>query len=162
MKLNRNTFFKTLYEYCDGWIEFRPIPVIDRHFFQVDDIDQLEDRCQQHADKNLFFGVATRDGNGGEKKNVVEIPAVWCDNDLKITPKSEIKQRAERFPFNPSAIVFSGGGYHFYWILQEPEGPEAIDQVEDANRRIAYALGGDFNSVDAARILRIPSTKNHK
>jgi CHC2 zinc finger len=35
-------------------------------------------------------------------------------------------------------------------------------QLEQANRRLAYALGGDLASVDAARILRPPSSWNHK
>jgi putative DNA primase/helicase len=46
--------------------------------------------------------------------------------------------------------------------LKEPVEQDEMLKVEDVNRRIAHALGGDFNSIDAARILRIPGTINHK
>jgi hypothetical protein len=36
------------------------------------------------------------------------------------------------------------------------------DEVERANRRLAYALGADPVSADAARILRVPGTRSHK
>ena len=37
-----------------------------------------------------------------------------------------------------------------------------MPELERANRRLAHALGGDLASVDAARILRPPATRNHK
>ncbi len=48
---------------------------------------------------------------------------------------------------------------HAYWLLAEPV---SLDDVERLNRRIAYALGADAASTDCARILRAPSSLNHK
>jgi hypothetical protein len=48
---------------------------------------------------------------------------------------------------------------HAYWALIEPVGP---DEAERGNRRLGRALGADLRSVDAARVLRPPGTRNHK
>ena len=58
-------------------------------------------------------------------------------------------------------IVSSGsaGHAHAYFTLSAPV---TVPELERANRRLAHALGGDLASVDAARILRPPSSWNHK
>jgi hypothetical protein len=49
---------------------------------------------------------------------------------------------------------------HAYWPLRHPL---AVDELEDANRRLAYALGADVGAVtNAAAILRPPGTLNFK
>jgi hypothetical protein len=110
------------------------------------------------SSQNCYFGVATRDGEGGKKENIVQNPALWCDVDFKDTPADRLKETAKNFPFKPTVIIHTGGGYHLYWVLREPVGPESIDILENVNRRIAVALGGDLNACDASRILRIPGT----
>ena len=51
------------------------------------------------------------------------------------------------------------GHLHLYWQLQETVD---LDELEQANRRLAHHLGGDLASVDAARILRPPTSWNRK
>jgi hypothetical protein len=51
------------------------------------------------------------------------------------------------------------GHAHAYWQLQQPV---EHDELEDANRRLAIRLGGDLASIDAARILRPPTSMNWK
>jgi len=157
-------FFRALYENCEALIEFRPLPGVGE-FFPSDlynHIEHVERYIELQSRKNIYFGIGTRDGSGGTKRNIVEIPAVWSDCDFKDTPPDQLKQNLARFPFRPSAAVHSGGGFHLYWILNEPAGKEDIPQVESVNRRIAAAIGGDLAAVDAARILRVPGTRNHK
>ena len=48
---------------------------------------------------------------------------------------------------------------HAYWLLRRAVAPV---EVERANRRLAWALGADLSSADAARILRPPGTVNHR
>ena len=69
--------------------------------------------------------------------------------------------RLERYHCPPSAIVTSGtpGHAHAYWLLRQPVD---LDELEQANRRLAIRLGGDLASVDAARILRPPTSWNRK
>jgi hypothetical protein len=159
--MDREGFFKTLYQFCEGTVELRALPSRARTFIGLAHLDTVP-WCTRHQDQNLFFGVGTRDGQGGGKENLIHIPAVWTDLDFKETPKEIASERLQRFPFQPSIVIVSGGGVHFYWLLKEPVGPGEIPQVEEVNRRIASYLGGDMNAVDAARILRVPDTLNHK
>jgi hypothetical protein len=66
--------------------------------------------------------------------------------------------------FRPAAsiVIASGGGrghLHAYWSLSEPV---AIDEVERANRRLAWALGADLACSEPARILRPAGSLWHK
>lgn len=162
--MDRADFFRALYERCEALVEFRPLPgrgeFWPAHLWETPDaIDRF---CLENQAKNIYFGVCTRDGDGGRKRNIVEIPAAWADLDFKDTPPAKIKENLSMFPFRPSIAMHTGGGYHLYWCLDEPGGKQDIPQLESVNRRIAAALGGDMNAVDAARILRIPRTTNHK
>jgi len=70
--------------------------------------------------------------------------------------------RLQRYRHPPSVVIASGGtpGHaHAYWQLQAPVD---LDALEQANRRLAYHLGGDLACVDAARILRPPTSWNRK
>lgn len=162
--MDQAAFFRALYENCEALVEFRPIPgrseFFPQHLYETP--HHVVRYCAQNKGRNLYFGVGTRDGEGGRKRNLVEIPAVWADIDFKDTPPQRIRENITAFPFRPSMAVHSGGGYHLYWVLQEPAGRDSIAMVESVNRRIAHALGGDPNSVDAARILRVPGTVNLK
>ena len=129
----------------------------------MDNVSAAETFCQSNRVDNLYFGVGLRadDTNGG-KDNLSHIPAVFCDVDYKDIPREIFIDRFKSFPFKPSITVKSGGGVHLYWILKEPAEPSDIYAVENINRRIAMALGGDLNACDASRILRIPGTDNIK
>ena len=77
-----------------------------------------------------------------------------CDGDDAV-------RALEHFEPQPAIVIGSGSGSncHAYWPLTAPLGR---DELERANRRLAYALGADLASADAARILRIPGTLSHK
>jgi len=160
--LDRHRFFPKLYQYCEGRIELRSLPSGARAFFNADDHAVIDAFCRKHQYKNIYFGVGTRDGRGGKKENIVEIPAVWCDVDFKETPPRQLIENFKTFPLTPSVIVESSGGLHLYWILSEPADQSELEGVVQANRQIAAALGGDTGATDAARILRVPGTQNFK
>ena len=64
---------KTLYAECDGVIEYRTIRKGERtcrFYFGKDDTKDITAFIRDHWDHNIYFGVATRDGNGGKKENV--------------------------------------------------------------------------------------------
>jgi hypothetical protein len=61
--------------------------------------------------------VATRDGEGGEKQNVLQFPAVWADFD---EPLEAFQRKMDGIP-EPSALVKSGGGCHAYWLLRKDQ-----------------------------------------
>jgi RepB DNA-primase from phage plasmid len=81
---------------------------------------------------------------------------LWADLD-----GADAVRALERFEPALSIVIASGTGEncHAYWPLTVPL---PRDEVERANRRLAYALGADPASADSARILRIPGTWSHK
>lgn len=65
----------------------------------------------------------------------------------------------------PSAIVFSGGGYHLYWLLSEPfflTTPEERERAKKLQARWVAFVGGDDGAKDLARVLRPTGTQNKK
>ncbi len=65
----------------------------------------------------------------------------------------------------PSVIVASGGGFHAYWLLDEPfilDTPEKRARAVDVQARWQAFVGGDKNAKDIARVLRVPGTLNYK
>jgi hypothetical protein len=65
----------------------------------------------------------------------------------------------------PSVIVASGGGYHCYWLLDEPfvlDTDKARERAVDVQRDWVAFVGGDDAAKDIARVLRVPGTLNYK
>ena len=108
------------------------------------------------ARTDVYVGVCLRTRRAGGRDAIDRSHLAFVEID---TPDALDRLRA--FPHPPSAIVLSGstGHAHAYFILSAPV---TALQLERANRRLAHALGGDLASVDAARILRPPSSWNHK
>jgi hypothetical protein len=108
------------------------------------------------ARTDVYVGVCLRTRRAGGRDAIDRSHLAFVEID---TPDALDRLRA--FPHPPSAIVLSGstGHAHAYFTLSAPV---TVPELERANRRLAYALGGDLASVDAARILRPPSSWNHK
>lgn len=65
----------------------------------------------------------------------------------------------------PSAIVYSGGGIHFYWISKAPLTPAAWQPYASGLKNLLLAnniLCDTGLTTDIARLLRVPGTFNHK
>jgi hypothetical protein len=113
-------------------------------------IARLAPRC------DVYVGVLPRWRPAGGRGAVVgDCRTVWVDLD------SDSAARAlQPVEPSPTVVVASGGAGHLhaYWPLRRAAPPPVIER---ANRRLAWALGGDLASADAARILRPPHTVNH-
>jgi len=106
---------------------------------------------------DVYVGIALReDRTYGGKTAISGSHLLYIDSD-----DPDADERLHDFAYSPSMIVASGspGHLHTYWCLRERA---STAQVESANRRLALALRGDPASVDIARVLRPPSTLNHK
>lgn len=133
------------------------------------------------AGLDVYFGVALRRGGGGKGSDVVCVTALWAELDGSVSGKGcgcGSKQVAlatvGALAVPPTAVVDSGGGYHCYWVLQEPVTGADLHQVPVWNARVremvrdAHAAtvpgaghaGDDVG--DLARILRVPGTLNRK
>lgn len=112
--------------------------------------------CALGARTDTYFGVLPRLCARGSRDAVGQAHVAWVDCDT-----AEAAARLTAFAPAPSLVVRSGSshGRHAYWLLDRPVPPPAIEQL---NRRLAAALDADPAAVDAARILRVPSTTNFK
>jgi RepB DNA-primase from phage plasmid/CHC2 zinc finger len=108
------------------------------------------------ARTDVYIGVCLRTRRAGGRNAIDRSHLAFVEID---TADALDRLRAFRHP--PSAIVLSGsaGHAHAYFTLSAPV---TVPELERANCRLAHALGGDLASVDAARILRPPSSWNHK
>jgi len=112
---------------------------------------------------DVYVGVAPRWGSDGTGVGVRRLGALWADLDAKgeHTVGSRLRQ-LEDLTCPPSILVLTGRGCHAYWLLSRPaDGLEPLERAEGVMRRLGQGLGGD-PVWDRARILRVPSTFNHK
>ena len=108
------------------------------------------------ARTDVYVGCAPRTRRRGGRDSVKRSFLLWADCDGEGAVAA-----MRRFDPQPSIVIASGtaSNCHAYWPLTRPV---CRDEVERANRRLAHALGADPASADAARILRVPATWNHK
>ncbi|HSH80026.1 MAG TPA: AAA family ATPase [Herpetosiphonaceae bacterium] len=130
---------------------------------------------------NVYFGVhpttAIPSTNArGEQKPPAEvrsqiayIAAVNClfgEFDAKhFDDKAATLAHIETLDPPPSTIVDSGGGYHCYWLLEQPFvcGDDADRQrAKRAQAGWVQHVGSDDDAKDLARVLRMPGTHNYK
>jgi RepB DNA-primase from phage plasmid/CHC2 zinc finger len=109
---------------------------------------------------DVYVGVAPRVRRSGRREDIAPTSLLWADCD---EPTAVAALLAFQHP--ASMIVTSGGGenghknVHAYWALTRPLTAEAL---EDANRRLAAAIGADPKCADPARVLRVPGSLSFK
>ena len=108
------------------------------------------------ARTDVYVGVGLRTRAAGGRAAIDRSHLAFVEIDTR-----DALTRLADFAYPPTMIIASGtpGHTHAYWTLHTPVG---VPELERANRQLAYHLGGDLASVDAARILRPPASWNHK
>jgi hypothetical protein len=105
---------------------------------------------------DVYVGVAPRVRRRGTREDIAPTPLLWADCD---SPTA----LAALHSFQPPATMIVTSGTHehahAYWALTRSLNTQ---ELEDANGRLAAALGADPKCTDAARVLRPPGTLNHK
>jgi CHC2 zinc finger/RepB DNA-primase N-terminal domain len=105
---------------------------------------------------DVYVGVCLRSRRSGGRDAIEDSHLAFVEIDAP-----DALDRLHAFPHPPTMIVSSGsaGHAHAYFALSAPV---PVPKLEQANRRLAHALGGDLACVDCARILRPPTSWNHK
>jgi Primase C terminal 1 (PriCT-1) len=113
--------------------------------------------------EEVYVGAAPRRGEDGTKAGVSRVLAIWADLDAKGGHTRESRtEQLMKLPLQPSIMVWTGGGWHAYFLLEKPaDSPEELQRAELVMRRIAAGLDGDPVH-DRSRILRVPGTYNWK
>jgi CHC2 zinc finger/RepB DNA-primase from phage plasmid len=108
------------------------------------------------ARTDVYVGVCLRSRRAGGRDAIDHAHLAFIEID-----RPDAVDRLHAFRHLPTMIVSSGtvGHAHAYFALSAPV---TVAELERVNRQLAHALGGDLASVDAARILRPPSSRNHK
>lgn len=146
--MNINEFFKTFklsngkYAVCKG-----NIPTNNFHFIQTLKINE-------ESDTQLFFKPAQykKDATEFTKDGVLGTNVLWLDIDSEKYPKPILP---------PTFTIFSGHGYHLYYLLHEPI--YDIDLIEQLNKLlILHTPNSDNSTFNVDRWLRIPGSLNKK
>jgi predicted transcriptional regulator len=156
----------------NGYAEVRAIGNNDkllRYFYK--EPKELIENLHKHQDKNVWIGMYKRKAR--YEREYLHTNQIWLDFDLEDKHKRlegkahqnalkdlriKIEESFNRFKMpQPSATVFSGNGYHFYWFLKE-----AATDTQELLKSLATLLGADPKATDNARIMRVPETINIK
>ena len=164
-----------------------------KHFMKEDKIQKgpwIDTKCvdQQDAlnkisiaitnDLNIYHSIATFDegSNSREAENARYMCSFYIDVDSGAEPKKHYKTVTEcetaiteflqstKMP-EPSIMVFSGNGYHCYWVLNQTI---SIDEWLPVAKNLKdLCINKNFfidkaPTADAARVLRTVGTKNYK
>ncbi len=116
----------------------------------------------------LYFAPCLRKIKQGKAEAAALIPALWvdidCDGDAH--QRNEELQKLRDFDPAPSIILDSGGGWHGYWLLDEPfqlQSEADRQKIAGILRGLFAALGGDPEYVKTvAGIMRLPDSVNTK
>ena len=136
-------------------------PTPSRHT-PLDNRTALLDTLQRLSDTNqmgwgAYFAVGLRKSGlsrwkRGGAAEVIALPAFYTDIDDP-SDATLMKLRGARLP--PSVIVHSGGGYHAYWLLDEPT--RDLQMARQVLQGLARTFGGD--GLSPAQSLRLAARR---
>jgi hypothetical protein len=175
----QDDFLRALYPNVPDklWLELRcihPETSEVRSFWAQQSNDKQRETVLKQADKlngegyGVYFAPCLRREKKGGAASAALLPALWvdvdCDGDQHKRDKGLAKLR--EFDPVPSIIVDSGGGWHGYWLLDEPFALE----MDEHRQKIAHILHGLFAALDGdeayvksvASVMRLTESINTK
>ena len=116
----------------------------------------------------MYFAPCLRKTKQGKAEAAALVSSLWvdidCDGDAH--QRDQSLTRLRDFDPAPSFILDSGGGWHGYWLLDEPfqlQGDSDRQKIAGILRGLFAALGGDPQYVKTvAGIMRLPDSVNTK
>jgi hypothetical protein len=110
---------------------------------------------------NVYVSINPRISlhGGGTKKNVLFARCIFVDFD-KLTIDEALKKIKDAKLPQPTLIVSSGKGFHFYWKLLEP----VTDLIfwSEIQQQFIVALKSDPSIKDPSRVMRLSGFQNMK
>ncbi len=167
--------YLTLVRNGPGVLGFKPVNGVfyEKHFNTDDEALSLIAANGTHADTWVSMATYSDPKASRSKANAECLRALWLDIDAHAGSKyetvKEVEAALEAFIVNtslpkPTLIHLTGYGVHAIWvfskIVNRQEWQPAADKLQDLAVRMF--LGADKITADAARILRVPGTFNHR
>lgn len=157
-------FIEALFKPSDQ-VEVRAIAknTVQQLWMEADSLRGEFDRLQRLNSNNfnIYVGVNPRLGRNGTKAGVSACRSVWADlDDISV---DDAYQRCRHLP-DPSIVVNSGHGVHFYWLLDQPVPVASClerERFESTLKAFQQEIGSDATH-DVTRLLRLPGFLNHK
>ena len=139
-------------------------------------IDAVLTKAQEldEAGFDAYFALATFEEAGSRKvANVKELRAFFLDLDCGPSKDYEnqneamlaLREFCKKLDLPKPLLVNSGRGIHVYWFLSEPVSMSEWLPVAETLKRLCAdhnLLADPAVTSDAARVLRVPHTHNHK
>ena len=172
------------------WTSPRRPGMSGRPFTQLQDFLSAVAWCNTHRAyvKDVYFCLSQQSETGGTSNggklraarsaaNATFLKALWLDVDgnkphqpdkgyasVSEALDAVIKFVADAKLPEPSAVVMSGGGLHVYWISDKAITQDEWRQYSSGLWALVqkHGLKADPVTTDAARVLRVPRTFNHK
>jgi len=188
-RMNLTAFLDRVYAGCTaGYLTIWTLPDKHTEYFEISKVHDAVAYVQTRVDShNVFFGVGLRrEARGpyerGTKRNVLSLPGIWLDVDVKGNTHAQetlpatwadAMQVINLCPLPPSILVSTGGGLHAYWLFNQPleveEGKhENVNTTfkkfqnrirKEAEDKFGYKIDP---TGDITRVLRLPETYNYK
>lgn len=127
-----------------------------------DDVGTELARYTPYAD--VYIGLSTSNSESGQQDAVFRRKTVMLDFDKKDYPTCSgfqdfAKMIKKRIGLYYHAAVDTGGGYHFYYGIEETSDCERVTTI---NRELAELVGADLKAAIITQMDRLPTSRNHK
>lgn len=175
------TFFSLLYPGFDEnthCVNVRPFylytqsPQYTKFCTTIDEICSHIKTVQAWNRHNIFFECPELHpgAKNGQEESCLQWPFLYADLDphekdslgniVNTFTKEELKGRIGAFPLRPSIVVDSGGGFHLYWLLEQPLNNKVL--VKELLNNFSKLLASDKKATLLTQLLRPPKTMNLK
>jgi len=172
----------------DGFVSISsngPSGLSSKFFSHPLKMDLVCNAIERWSGRDVWHGIGKIDQRPekgrGTAEDVTGIPGIVGDfdciegvhNQKDLPTREQALKLISGFPFRPSVLVWSGGGYQVYWLFPEPwifEDVEDKEKAKSLSRRWQSFIisrgkeqGWKLDSVGSIEhLFRIPGTYNHK
>jgi hypothetical protein len=121
--------------------------------------------------RDIYVGVLPRDVQDGKARSITRARWFWGDFDSKVRGEQAALDALCEATLMPNMIVYTGGGFHAYWKLDEEANFSGKDGIKHtparkfvkACRLLANSIMPGTDDVsDLPRILRLPGFPSQK
>lgn len=139
----------------------------------IDDAVKFIESFKQQPPTNIYFALSSFDGFSRKTDESIYIKSFFLDLDVgKVANSYETKDKAyigldkfiEATGLPGPVVVDSGNGLHVYWILEEAIETSVWKPYAEKFKDLCHQHGLIIDPAvptDAARVLRVPDTKNY-